>query len=84
MAANTTGSSGKTNPPFSKDVMARFDGMLDLISEKNAMIGRLITELAEAKEHFETLIPIEMEPTYKRAIRLRIGAIDRRVKEALA
>jgi len=84
MAQTTTGSSGNKNPQFPKEVTDRFDGMLDLISEKNAKIGRLVAELAEAKEHFETLVSLELEPTYKRAIRLRIGKLDRYIKEALS
>jgi len=84
MLKTTTGSSGKTKEPYSKEVLERFDGMLDLISSKNEMIGRLTVELAEARDHFLNLIPLEVEPDIKRLIRLRVGKLDRFIKEALS
>jgi predicted regulator of amino acid metabolism with ACT domain len=58
--------------------------MLDLICEKNTKIGKLVIELAEAKDHFEKLISSVDSPLAKRGIRLRIGQLDRFIKEALA
>lgn len=68
-------------PPL---IQTKFDGMLDLISEKNTKIGKLIIELSEAKEHFERLIASTDSQIVKRGIRLRIGQLDRFIKEALA
>ena len=65
-------------------IQSKFDGMLDLISEKNTKIGKLVIELAEARDHFEKLISSTDNQLVKRGIRLRIGQLDRFIKEALA
>lgn len=36
--------------PVDPDVQRRYDGLLDLVCHKNTTIGRLVCELAEARE----------------------------------
>ncbi len=82
MAQTTTTSSGKTQA-FSKEITDKFDGMLDLISEKNSKIGRLAVELEEARELLIKLVPAVEDPLVKRSIRLKMGSIERLMKEVL-
>ncbi len=82
MAQTTTTSSEKAKP-FSKEITDKFDGMLDLISEKNSKIGRLAVELEETRELLIRLVPAVEDTLAKRSIRLRMGAIERLMKEVL-
>lgn len=65
----------KKGPEYSPEVKQKFDGMLDLISEKNVKIGTLVEELALSREIMEKTLESVM-PSVRRLVENRIRKAD--------
>lgn len=65
-----TKSSGK-KADFTPEVKQKFDGLLDLISEKNVKIGKLVIELDQCRATLEKTLDSVL-PSVRRLVENRI------------